>query len=172
MKRSPRPSFFPRETTAFGAFELSGLRALSLSSLEMGLLTGVLLRAFRALALTHGSGTSWLYLGGTYALGTIALLGMLTLHLANFPVRRWPLRVALFILAEWAGELAVSAALVAAGREPLGATGRATWNDWPSMAMWTLTMRVALVASFALLLAGTVQLVRTLLGRRRVPHLH
>ena len=167
MTRLPRSSFFPRDTTSFRAVEISWLRALSLSSLEMGAVTGVLLRAFRALALTHGSGTSWVYLGATYAIGFVALFGLLALHVANFPVRRWPWRVVLFVLAEVATEMLVSAALIALGREPLGATGRATWADWPTLAARTLTFRAAAVGAFALVLAGVVQLVRLALGRRR-----
>lgn len=169
MTRSGRPSFFPRDTTTFAAIEVSALRALARSSLEMGVVTGVLLRAFRALVLTHGSGTSWVYLGATYAAGLVVLLGMLALHVANFPVRRWPKRVALFVVAEFAAEALVSALLVAAGREPLGATGRATWADWPVLATRALVFRTATLAVFALVLAGVVQLVRSTLDRRRPP---
>jgi hypothetical protein len=167
MKTPPKPSYFPRDTTSFAAVEISALRALSLSSLEMGALTGVLMRAFRALALTHGSGTSWLYVGATYATGLVALFGLLALHVANFPVRRWPARVVLFVAAEVAAEMLVSAALIALGREPLGATGRATWADWPTLAARTLTFRAVAIGAFALVLAGVVQLVRLALGRRR-----
>lgn len=167
MKTPPKPSYFPRDTTSFAAVEVSALRTLSLSSLEMGALTGVLMRAFRALALTHGSGTSWLYVGATYATGLVALFGLLALHVANFPVRRWPMRVLLFVAAEVAAEMLVSAALIALGREPLGATGRATWADWPTLAARTLTFRATAIGAFALVLAGVVQLVRLALGRRR-----
>ena len=169
MTRLPRSSFFPRDTTSFRAVEISSLRALSLSSLEMGAVTGVLLRAFRALALTHGSGTSWVYLGATYAIGFVALFGLLALHVANFPVRRWPKRVALFVLAEWAAEMATSALLIALHREPLGSSGRATWDDWPSLATRALLWRVGAVALFSLVLAVVVQFVRSALDRRRVP---
>ena len=167
MNRPEKPSFFPRETTSFAAIEISALRTLSLSSLEMGVVTGLVLRAFRALVLTHGSGTSWLYLGATYATGALALFGMLALHVANFPVRRWPKRVVLFVLAEASAEMLVSALLIALGREPLGTTGRAVWADWPIMAARTLTYRTAMVGAFALVLAGVVQIVRLALGRRR-----
>lgn len=169
MTRPPRPSFFPRETTAFGAFDVPRWRAVTLSALAMGAATGIVLRAVRALALTHGSGTSWVYLGASLAGALAVLLGMLALHLANFPVRRWPARVALFAAAEWAGELAASAGLIALRWEPLGTTGRATWADLPSLALRALVTRPATLAAFALLLAGVVQVVRVLLGRRRLP---
>ena len=167
MSRSPRPSFFPRETTAFGAFDVPRWRAFTLSALAMGAATGIVLRAGRALALTHGSGTSWAYLGASLAAAVAVLLGMLALHVANFPVRRWPARVALFAAAEWAGEMATSAALVALRWEPLGTTGRATWSDLPSLALRAAITRPATLAAFALVLAAVVQLVRVLLGRRR-----
>jgi hypothetical protein len=164
-----KPSFFPRETTSFAAVELSALRTMSLSSLEMGALTGVVFRAFRAVALTHGSGTSWLYFGATLAAGAILVFGVLALHLANFPVRRWPKRVALFVASEWAAEMATSALLIALHREPLGSSGRATWDDWPTLATRALLWRVVAVALFSLVLAVVVQLVRSALDRRRVP---
>jgi hypothetical protein len=166
-----RPRFFPRETTTFAAVELSALRTFTLSSIEMGALTGVLLRAFRAVALTHGSGTSLLYFVVTFTIGAAALFGALALHVANFPVRRWPKRVALFVLAEWGAEMATSALLVALHREPLGSSGRATWGDWPTLATRALLWRVVLVGVFAAVLAVVVQMVRSALDRRR-PHPH
>ncbi len=162
-----RPSFFPRETHPFHALELSAWRTLSLRLVEMAVITGVLLRALRAFALTHVATT-----GGTalaFVLGAALLFGMLTLHLANYPVRRWPARVAAFALVEALTELLVSAALIAAHREPLGTTGRAAWNDLSSMALSTLLWRVVPLALFALVLAGVVQLVRRLLRRRPLP---
>ena len=166
-----RPRFFPRETTAFTAVELSVLRTFTLSSVEMGALTGVVLRAFRALALTHGSGTSLLYFVATFTIGAAALFGALALHVANFPVRRWAKRVALFVLAEWAAEMATSALLIALRREPLGSSGRASWSDWPTLATRALLWRVVLVGVFAAVLAVVVQMVRSALDRRR-PHPH
>ena len=162
-----RPSFFPRDTTHFPAFEVSGWRTLSRSVVEMAVLTGVLLRGLRAVALTHAFGVA--ATAGAFALGAAVLLGMLTLHLANFPVRRWPWRVAAFAVLESAAELAASALLVALRREPLGTTGRASWADLPSMALSTLGWRVVPLALFAVVLAGIVQLVRKLLPRH-VPH--
>jgi hypothetical protein len=90
-------------------------------------------------------------------------------HLANFPVRRWPWRVLAFAVVESAVEIAVSALLIALHRERLGSTGRATWTDLPSMALTTLEWRLVSLALFALVLAAIVQLVRRLLPRH-VPH--
>ncbi|AHG89604.1 hypothetical protein J421_2067 [Gemmatirosa kalamazoonensis] len=161
------PSFFPRETHVFHSFELSGWRTMSLRVVEMAALTGVLLRALRALTLARSPSTAATAIA--FVLGASVLLGMLTLHLANFPVRRWPWRVLAFAMVETTAEMIVSAVLVALHREPLGTTGRAAWSDLPSMALTTLEWRVVSLALFALVLAVIVQLVRRLLPRH-VPH--
>ncbi|MDF1503608.1 hypothetical protein [Roseisolibacter sp. H3M3-2] len=167
---------FPRETTHWQTLELPAWRTLTLSALEMGALTGLLARAFRALALTHGAAADgsvgWGYLALTLGAGALWLCGMLTLHLANFPVRRWPARVLAFALAEVAGEVLASALLIALGREPLGTSGRAHWHDLPSLALTTLVLRAVTFAVFAALLAAVVQLVRVTLARRGPHHLH
>ena len=165
-----RPSLFPRETTHWQAFELPAWRAGTLSVVRMGVLAGVPLHALRALALTQGpppGDAGPLYLFVTFGLGAALLCGALTLHLANFPVRRWWWRVPAFVGVETAAELAVSVALVAAGREPLGTTGRAGWSDLPGMTLTALGVRLVALAGFALVLALVVQLVRATLGRRR-----
>jgi cytochrome bd-type quinol oxidase subunit 1 len=167
---------FPRDTTHWQTVELSTWRALTLSTVEIGVLTGFLVRAFRALAMSHGAGPDGspgaLYLGATFGIGVIVLCGMLTLHLANFPVRRWPWRVLAFALVESAAEMVASAVLIAAGREPLGTTGRAHWDDLPSLAVRTVIVRVLVFAVFAAVLAAVVQLVRRTLARRGPHHLH
>jgi hypothetical protein len=168
VTRAPRPSFFPRESSTFATVELSAWRARTLSSVAMGALAGVALRLLRALLLTRGPGGGWAYLGATVAVSSAVLLGLLALHLANFPVRRWPRHAAVFAAAEVAAEIVTSAALIAAGLEPLGSTGHAGWVDLPSIALRTLVIRAAAITAFALALAGVVQLVRTLLGRRRL----
>ena len=162
-----RPSFFPRETHVFHSFELSGWRTMSLRVVEMATLTGVLLRALRALTLARSPSTGVTAIA--FALGASVLFGMLTLHLANFPVRRWPWRVLAFAVVETVAEMVVSVVLVALHREPMGTTGRAVWSDLPSMALTTLEWRVVSLALFALVLGVIVQLVRRLLPRH-VPH--
>ena len=167
---------FPRDTTTWQAFELPAWRALTRSTVEMGVLTGLVVRAFRALALAHGAGPDgtpgWVYVGMTFGIGALMLCGMLTLHLSNFPVRRWPWRVLVFALVEVAAEMATSALLIAAGREPLGTSGRAHWHDLASMALGTLVVRLLTFALFAAVLAAVVQLVRMTLARRGPHHLH
>ena len=162
------PSFFPRETHVFHVVELSVWRTLSLSVVEMAALTGVLLRGLRAVGLSHPD-LGMPYIAATFAVGAVLLFGMLTLHLANFPVRRWLWRVPAFAVLESATEMAVSALLVLGHREPLGTTGRAAWRDLPSMALATLETRLVAVVLFAAALAGIVQLVRRLLPRH-APH--
>src|SRR3712207_7964797 len=66
IRRPPRSTLFPYTTlfrSEIRSDEPSAFRALTLSVAEVGLITGVVLRLFRWLVLTHGS-NSWLYLGG------------------------------------------------------------------------------------------------------------
>ena len=153
-------SFFPRNTHELHLLveEPKAFRRLSFSLVEMALLTGVVLRLFRSVALTHGS-NSWLYFGGTFALGIILLCGMATLHLANYPLRRWTWRAPLFAVVEVVGEMATSYLLIWVGREPQG-TGRAELHDWVGMTWSALWTRGVMVCVWALLLAAIVSLVR------------
>ena len=79
---------FPRQTIEWHIEEPRAFRRLSLSLVEMALVTGVLLRVYRSYVLTHGA-SGWLLFGGTIALGILFLLFMTTAHLANFPIQRW-----------------------------------------------------------------------------------
>ena len=124
----------------------------------MAIVTGVLVRVFRLLVLTHGS-NNWLYFGGTFALGMIVLLGMLTAHLANYPLHQYFWRAPTFALIEVASEMTVSALLIAAGREPNG-TVLAHWDDWVGMGLNALLIRGIAIVVWGLILAGVVQLVR------------
>ena len=151
-------SFFPRQTIEWHIEEPRAFRRLSLSLVEMALVTGVLLHVYRSYVLTHGA-NGWLFFGGSLALGMLFLLFMTTAHLANFPIPKWAWRAPLFALIEWAGEMATSLLLIWIGKEPLGST-RAEWHDWPAMAMGTLATRGSLILIWALLLAGIVQIVR------------
>ena len=58
------PSFFPRHTVELRIEEPKAFRKFSFSLVEMAVVTGVLIRIFRMLVLTHGS-NNWLYLGGS-----------------------------------------------------------------------------------------------------------
>ena len=157
------PSYFPSHTIHWKVEEPAAFRKLTLSVVEMGLVTGIVLRLYRALVLTHGS-SSWVYFGLTAALGAVILFGMSTAHLANFTIRHWLWRVPLFALLEMVGELLASLALTALHREPWG-TGRAAFADWPLMAGDLLVWRAVPIVIFALVLGGVVQIVRYLLLR-------
>ena len=138
--------------------EPPAFRRLSLSVVEMALLTGVALRLLRALAFTYGQ-VGWLYYGVVFVIGTIVLLGMTTAHLANFPVRSWTWRAPLFALVEVAGEMGTSLLLIAVHREPEG-TARADFHDWPSMAMRAFLQSELTICLWALLLAAAIVFVR------------
>ena len=126
--------------------------------MELALITGVIIRVFRAVVLTNGDATSS-YLVAALVLGTLFLLGMATLHLGRFPVREWPWRAPLFAIFETAGEMLVSLVLIGLHREPWG-TARAEFTDWQPMATGVVFWRVLAVSVWALLLGGTVQFVR------------
>ncbi len=152
------PTFFPTHSVEFHLEEPKAFRRISFSLVEMAIVTGVLVRVFRLLVLTHGS-NNWLYFGGTFALGMIVLLGMLTAHLANYPLHQYFWRAPTFALIEVASEMTVSALLIAAGREPNG-TVLAHWDDWVGMGLNALLIRGIAIVVWGLILAGVVQLVR------------
>ena len=128
------------------------------SPVELALLTGIVIRLFRAVVLTRGHATST-DLVTALILGSLFLLGMATLHLGRFPVREWPWRAPLFAVFETAGEMAVSLVLISLHREPWG-TARAEFMDWQPMATAVLFWRLIGVCVWALLLGTTVQFVR------------
>jgi hypothetical protein len=157
--------YFPHTTVEFKIEEPPAFRRFTMVIWEMALVTGVLYRVYRALALTTGPTDSWIYLGGTFAFGTLFVLGMATLHLGNFPVRHWLWRAPLFGALEAAAESLTSLGLIFLSREPIGSE-RAHMHDWAGMAAGTFLWRIIWVSLFALLLAGVVQFVRYLLLRR------
>jgi predicted permease len=138
--------------------EPAALTRIARSPIELALITGVVIRLFRALVLTHGMSTSS-YLGAALVLGSLFLLGMATLHLGRFPVREWPWRAPLFAIVETAGEMIISLILISLHREPWG-TARAEFTDWQPMATGVLFWRVLGVSVWALLLGVTVSFIR------------
>lgn len=140
--------------------EPESFKRIARSPVELAAITGVLIRLFRALILTHGPVDSLLYLGSSLALGAIFLLTMATLHLGRFPIKEWPWRAALFAVVETAAEMGTSLALIAMHREPWG-TVRAEFVDWQPMAVGVLFWRLVTVTLFALILGWTIHLVRT-----------
>ena len=152
------PSFFPRQTTELRFEEPKAFRKFSFSLVEMAIATGVLVRVYRLLILTHGS-NNWFYVGGAFALGIFVLLGMATAHLANYPLHQYRWRAPVFGLVEVAAEMGTSALLIAVGHEANG-TVRAHWDDWVGMGLNALLIRGLGIALWGLALAAVVQLVR------------
>jgi hypothetical protein len=104
--------FFPRHSVEWRLEEPRAFRRLSLSIVEMALLTGVVLRVLRALTFTHARASWWFY-GAAFVVGTVILLGMATAYLANWTIRSWLWRAPLFALLETVGEMATSLVLIA-----------------------------------------------------------
>jgi hypothetical protein len=152
------PTFFPRTTTEFHLEEPKAFRKFSSSLVEMAIVTGILLRLYRVVVLTHAL-NNWLLFGLTVALGTVFLLGAVTAHLANFTLRQYMWRAPLFALIEVAAEMATSAALIALGHERNGSVP-AHWDDWLGMSLRALLVRGLPIVIWGLALAGVVQLVR------------
>ncbi len=138
---------------------------LARSIVEIALVTGILVRLFRAVVLTRADGGSGLYLATMFLLGGGFILLMATIHLSRFPLRQWTWRAPAFAALESVSEAIVSLALIAAHREPLG-TGAATFGDWPGIAATILIRHAVVISLFALLLALTVKLVRYQLLKR------
>jgi hypothetical protein len=159
------PAFFPVKTATFKLDEARAFRRLSYSVVEMAVVTAVILRVYRALALAV-AGANVVLLGLSFAVGFVVLFGMVTLHLGNFTVRRWLWRAPLFALIEAAAESLTSLGLIALHREPLG-SARATFADWPGIVGSIFTWRVTAIVLFALVLAAVVQMARVTLGEDR-----
>lgn len=159
-------TFFPKHTVQWHFEEPTILRRFSLSLVEMAVLTGVALRLYRALVITAGSTSSWLWAGGTFALGLLMLCAAATIHLANYPLQRWIWRAPLFALVEVAAESVTALVLIWFGREPSGSV-RAEWSDWLPMAAGTLWTRMIIVCGWALFLAAVVWIVRRTILREQ-----
>jgi len=86
--------------------EPAAFARIARSPVELALITGVVIRLFRAIVLTHGNATSS-YLFASLVLGTLFLLGMAKLHIGRFRVREWPWRAQLFAVFETDGEMMV-----------------------------------------------------------------
>ena len=158
MTQVRKQKFFPKNTDQWSFEEPTILRRFSLSLIEMGIVTGIVLRLYRALVITHGS-TSWAWIGGTFVLGLLLLCAMATMHLANYPLHRWMWRAPLFALVEVAAESVTSLVLIYVGREPFG-SARASWGDWLPMTFQSFWTRELTVCGWALVLAAAVWVVR------------
>jgi hypothetical protein len=150
---------FPLRTATMRIAEPRAFRRFSRSLLEMALITGVLVRVYRSLVLTHGS-TSLAYIAGSIAIAILLIVFMATSHLANYPLHQWTWRAPAFAAAEVAGEMLTSLFLIWLNREPNG-TVRAHFADWPGMTMRALLYRGLTVILWSLVLAAIVQVVRS-----------
>ena len=118
--------FFPRDVIHWGEEKLHPLRAFAIRTVEPAGITGLVLRGWRAVILGSGS---WLFFIIGLTLGVLFLCGMLTWHLGNYPVRRWPLRALAFFVIEFAVEMGMSSVLIVLGRERYGSQ-LAGWGAW------------------------------------------
>lgn len=157
------PTLFPRQTVEWKLEEPAAFRRLTLSLVEMAVITGVVIRLLRALVLTRAGPSMW-WLGGAFALLAVLLCLAATAHLSNYPVRQWLWRAPAFAAAEALAEMVTSLALIALHREAMGTT-RADFADWPRLAAYTIFFRLVVVVGFALALAAVVQAVRYVLLR-------
>ena len=163
LKAVPKPGLVEKRRHLFKSSEWdleepAAFARIARSPIELALITGVVIRLFRAVVLTHGDATTT-FLAASLVLGTLFLLGMATLHLGRFPIREWPWRAPLFAVLETTGEMTVSLVLIALHREPWG-TARAEFIDWQAMATGVVFWRVLGVSVWALLLGATVSFIR------------
>lgn len=152
------PDLFPLHTATMRIEEPKAFRRFSRSLVEMALITGVLVRVYRSLVLTHGS-AGFGYIAGAMTIAIVFLVFMATAHLANYPLHHWLWRAPAFAGLEVVGEMVTSLLLIWLNREPNG-TVRAHFNDWPGMVTRALLYRGLIVVLWSLLLAGVVAFVR------------
>lgn len=151
--------FAPPQTGAWDAYEASALRKLSRSLVTTAVATGVAWRLMRALFLGTGPTDSPLFFGSVIALGVLLFFGMATLHVGNYPLRRWVWRIPLFATVESAAEIVMSALLIALRREPYG-SAVAEWSDLTTIAVTVLSTHVVVLSAYAGILALVVQGIR------------
>jgi hypothetical protein len=153
------PDLFPIHTATMRIEEPKAFRRFSLSLVEMAIITGVLVRVYRSLVLTHGS-TTFGYIAGTMTVAIVFLIFMATAHLANYPLHHWLWRAPAFAGLEVVGEMLTSLFLIWVSREPNG-TVRAHFDDWPGMVSRALLYRGLIVVIWSLVLAAVVAFVRS-----------
>ena len=151
--------FAPTHTGAWAAYEASAVRTFSRSLATMAIATGVVWRLCRAVLLGTGPTDSPLFFGSVIALGVLVFFGMATLHLGNFPLKRWLWRVPLFAIVQGFAETATSALLIAVHREPYG-SAMAEWSDLPVIAGTVLSSHVLALSLYGGILALVVQGIR------------
>lgn len=156
--------YFPRHSIAWKIEEPAAFRALTLSVIESGLLAGIVLRLVHALALGYIPEGRWVLSLVLDTLLYLTLFAAAAAHLANYPVRHWLWRAPAFALLAAAGSTATSAVLIAFHRERVG-SARANWHNLASLGADLVKFDLISVCLFGLLLAGVVQVVRSVLLR-------
>jgi hypothetical protein len=156
------PQFFPRDVVQWSEEHLHPLRAFAIRTLEPAGITGVVLRVWRATILAS---SDWIVFVLGLTVGVVFLCGMLTWHLGNYPVKRWPPRVLGFLVIELMAELGMSSLLIVMQKERVGSQ-IAQWADWWSMAGQAVWQRTLVVVLFSLILGAVVQLVRRTIDQR------
>jgi len=121
--------------------------------------TGVLVRVLHAVFNAHGDQLDWHAIAGRFILIPVVLLGMATVHLAQYPVRQWLWRAPAFAGIEVVAGALTSLVLIATNRERIG-TVQAGFSDWPLMVVSMLAWHLVMVCLFAFALGGIVQWVR------------
>ena len=151
--------FAPPQTGAWDAYEASAVRTFSRTLPAMAIVTGVVWRLCRSLLLGTGPTDSPLFFGSVIALGVLVFFGMATLHLGNYPLKRWLWRVPLFATVESLAEAVTSAALIALRRETYG-SALAVWPDLPAITFTVLSTHVLALSLYGGILALVVQGIR------------
>ena len=151
--------FAPTHTGAWDAYEASAVRKFSRSLTSTAIVTGVVWRLLRAAFLGTGPTDSPLFFGSVIALGVLVFFGMATLHLGNYPLKRWIWRVPAFAIIEGLAEVATSALLIALAREPYG-SAMAEWSDLTGIAITVLSTHVLVLSMYGGILALVVQGIR------------
>jgi hypothetical protein len=151
--------FAPTSTGAWDAYEASAIRKFSRSLPAMAIATGIVWRIARAVFLGAGPTDSPLFFGSVIALGVLVVFGMATLHVGNYPLKRWIWRVPVFALLESLAEAGMSVVLIAIGREPYGST-MAEWSDLTSIAATVISTHLVVLSLYGGILALVVQGIR------------
>ncbi len=151
--------FAPHSTGAWDAYEASAVQKFSRSLPMMAIVTGIVWRLCRALFLGTGPTDAPLFFGSVIALGVLVFFGMATLHVGNYPLKRWLWRIPVFAIVEGLAEVATSALLIASGREPYG-SAIAVWADLAGIAATVLSTHVLVLSAYGGILALVVQGIR------------
>jgi hypothetical protein len=148
-----------RLSSGFTIREPAAFSRLARSVVEIALVTGVLVRLYRAVVLANAGNAGGLTLALLFLAGAAFVLLMAAVHLSRFPLRQWTWRAPAFAALESVAESLTSLMLILMHREPLG-TGAATLGDLPAIAGNILVRHVIVISLFSAVLAVTVKLVR------------